>query len=174
MDRRAALRLFGGASASALAIAAAPRAFAAAGPLYKDARAPIPARVADLLARMTLPEKIAQLRAAWARKADMIDGLAFDPAKASAAFPDGIGHVTRPSDKRSVPGVAGAAGGTAARWRSPAETVAFINALQKWAVEETRLGIPCCCTRNRSTAIWRPRRPCSPRRSRSPAASTPA
>ncbi len=27
----------------------------------------------------------------------MIDGLAFDPAKASAAFPDGIGHVTRPS-----------------------------------------------------------------------------
>lgn len=142
MDRRAALRLLGGASASALAVAAAPRAFAAAGPLYKDARAPIPARVADLLARMTLPEKIAQLRAAWARKADMMDGLAFDPAKASAAFPDGIGHVTRPSDKRGVPGVAAAAGGTAARWRTPAETVAFINALQKWAVEETRLGIP--------------------------------
>ena len=142
MDRRAALRLLGGASASTLAVAAAPRAFAAAGPLYKDARAPIPARVADLLARMTLPEKIAQLRAAWARKADMIDGLAFDPAKASAAFPDGIGHVTRPSDKRGVPGVAGAAGGTAARWRTPAETVAFTNALQKWAVEETRLGIP--------------------------------
>lgn len=142
MDRRAALRLLGGASASTLAVAAAPRAFAAAGPLYKDARAPIPARVADLLARMTLPEKIAQLRAAWARKADMIDGLAFDPAKASAAFPDGIGHVTRPSDKRGVPGVAAAAGGTAARWRTPAETVAFTNALQKWAVEDTRLGIP--------------------------------
>ena len=142
MDRRAALRLLGGASASALAVAAAPRAFAAAGPLYKDARAPIPARVADLLARMTLPEKVAQLRAAWARKAGMMDGLAFDPAKAGAAFPDGIGHVTRPSDKRGVPGVAAAAGGTAARWRTPTETVAFINALQKWAVEKTRLGIP--------------------------------
>lgn len=143
MNRRAALRLLGGTSASALAVTAAPAAFAAITPaLYKDARAPIPARVADLLARMTLPEKIAQLRAAWAQKGRMIDGLAFDAAKASAAFPDGIGHVTRPSDKRGVPGISGAAGGTAARWRTPAETVAFVNALQKWAVEETRLGIP--------------------------------
>src|SRR3546814_18215485 len=72
----------------------------------------------------------------------MIDGLACDPAKASAAFPDGIGHVTRPSDKRGVPGITGAAGGTAARWRTPEQTVDFINALQRWAVEDIRLGIP--------------------------------
>ncbi len=142
MDRRHALKLLAGGSASALAFAQAPAAFAAAGPLYRDARAPIPSRVADLLARMTLPEKIAQLRAAWAQKADMIAGLAFDPAKASAAFPDGIGHVTRPSDKRGVPGISGAAGGTAARWRTPGQTVDFINALQRWALEDTRLGIP--------------------------------
>jgi beta-glucosidase len=143
MDRRAALRLLGGGSLGALAVAQAPAALAAAsGPLYKDARAPIAARVADLLPRMTLREKVAQLRAAWAQKSQMIDGLAFDAAKASAAFPDGIGHVTRPSDKRGVPGISGAAGGTAARWRTPAETVAFVNALQRWAMEDTRLGIP--------------------------------
>ncbi|RYY42728.1 MAG: beta-glucosidase, partial [Sphingomonadales bacterium] len=89
-----------------------------------------------------LLEKIAQLRAAWAQKALMIDGQAFDPAKATATFPDGIGHVTRPSDKRGVPGITGAAGGTAARWRTPAETVGFVNALQTWALNDTRLGIP--------------------------------
>jgi beta-glucosidase len=131
-----------GGSLAALALAAGPRALAQGGPVYKDAAAPIPLRVADLMARMTLEEKVAQIRTAWAAKAEMIDGLAFDAKKASAAFPDGIGHVTRPSDKRGVPGITGAAGGTAARWRTPAETVAFINALQRWALEDTRLGIP--------------------------------
>ncbi len=143
MNRRAALKLLGGGSLGAIAVCHAPLAFAQAGALYKDPAAPIPARVADLMARMTLNEKIAQIRAAWQRKGDMIDGLVFNPAKASAAFPDGIGHVTRPSDKRGVPGITGAAGGTAARWRTPRETVEFINALQKWALEDTRLGIPC-------------------------------
>lgn len=140
--RRGALKLFGGGSLAALAVCQAPVAFAQAGPLYKDARAPIPARVADLMARMTLPEKIAQIRAAWQSKGDMIDDLAFNPTKASAAFPDGIGHITRASDKRGVPGITGAAGGTAARWRTPKETVDFVNAVQKWALEDTRLGIP--------------------------------
>ncbi len=142
MNRRAALRLLAGGSLAALACAQVPATLAAADPLYKNPGAPIPARVADLMKRMTLREKIAQLRAAWAQKSEMIDGLAFDPAKASQAFPDGIGHVTRPSDKRGVPGITGAAGGTAARWRTPAQTVEFINALQRWALMETRLGIP--------------------------------
>lgn len=142
MNRRCALKWLGGGSLAALAVCQAPLAFAQAAPLYKNAAAPIPARVADLMARLSLPEKIAQIRAAWARKGDMIDGLVFNPTKASAAFPDGIGHVTRPSDKRGVPGITGAAGGTAARWRTPRETVEFINALQKWAMENTRLGIP--------------------------------
>ena len=96
MDRRSALRLLGSTSLSALAVTQAPAAFAAAGPLYKDARAPIPARVADLLKRMTLPEKIAQMRGTWAGKAGMLSGLAFDPAKAKVNFPDGIGALGRP------------------------------------------------------------------------------
>lgn len=142
MQRRVALKLLATGSLSALAIAQAPLALASARPLYRNPQAPIAARVADLMARMTLAEKVAQIRAAWADKGKMLDGLAFDPGKASAAFPNGIGHVTRPSDKRGVPGITGAAGGTAARWRTPAQTVAFINALQKWALEDTRLGIP--------------------------------
>jgi beta-glucosidase len=141
--RRAALKLLAGGSLASIALAQAPLAFAQGrAPLYKNSKAPIPARVADLMARMTLKEKVQQIRTAWQGKADMIDGLVFNPAKASAAFPDGIGHVTRPSDKRGVPGITGAAGGTAARWRTPQETVEFINALQKWALDDTRLGIP--------------------------------
>jgi len=142
LNRRGALKLLGGGSLAAMAVFHAPVAFAQARPLYKNAQAPIPARVADLMGRMTLAEKIQQIRAAWQGKADMIDDLAFNPAKASRAFPDSIGHVTRPSDKRGVPGITGAAGGTAARWRTPQQTVEFINALQKWAIEDTRLGIP--------------------------------
>lgn len=142
MKRRAALRLLAGASVAAGAVALAPAAHALAAPLYKDARAPIPARVADLLGRMTLEEKVGQMIAIWARKEEVMDGLAFDAKKASAAYPNGIGHVTRPSDKRGVPGITGAAGGTAARWRTPRETVEFINAMQRWALTGTRLGIP--------------------------------
>ena len=142
MNRRAALRLLGQASAATVAISFAPAAHALAAPLYKDARAPIAARVADLLGRMTLEEKVGQMIAIWARKAEVIDDLAFNPAKASAAYPHGIGHVTRPSDKRGVPGITGASGGTAARWRTPRQTVEFINAMQRWAVNDTRLGIP--------------------------------
>ncbi|MFC3099227.1 glycoside hydrolase family 3 N-terminal domain-containing protein [Alteraurantiacibacter palmitatis] len=143
VSRRSALKLLAGGSMAAMAVAQAPAAFAQGSqPLYKDAAAPIPLRVADLMARMTLREKVQQIRTAWQGKGDMIDDLVFNPAKASAAFPDGIGHLTRPSDKRGVPGITGAAGGTAARWRTPRETVDFINAVQRWALEDTRLGIP--------------------------------
>jgi len=111
-------------------------------PLYKDARAPIADRVRDLLGRMTLEEKVAQTIALWATKADIMDGLAFDPAKASAAYPNGIGQISRPSDKRGGPGIVNTEGGTGARWRTPADNIAFNNAAQHWAMEKTRLGVP--------------------------------
>lgn len=111
-------------------------------PLYKDARAPIADRVKDLLGRMTLEEKIAQTIALWATKAEIMDGLAFDPARASTAYPNGIGQISRPSDKRGGPGIVNTEGGTGARWRTPADNIAFNNAAQHWALEKTRLGIP--------------------------------
>lgn len=111
-------------------------------PLYRNPSVSPLQRAADLLSRMTLEEKAAQLIALWASKADVMDGLEFNPVKASAAWPHGIGQISRASDKRGGPGVGAAAGGVAANWRSPAETVAFVNAVQRWAIEETRLGIP--------------------------------
>ena len=115
------------------------------GPLYKDASQSVDARVEDLLGRMTLAEKVSQLVAIWEHK-DKIQtpNGDFDPAKASAAFPNGLGMVSRPSDRRGVTPVANGAAGAAAGQgnRNPVETATYINAAQKWAVENTRLGIP--------------------------------
>ena len=110
--------------------------------MYRNPELPIAERVRDLMSRMTLEEKVAQMIAVWAQKDAIMDGLDFSPQLASQAHPDGFGQLSRPSDKRGGPGIGAAAGGTAARWRTPANTVEFINAVQKWAVEETRLGIP--------------------------------
>ncbi|MDQ0252065.1 beta-glucosidase [Sphingomonas kyeonggiensis] len=114
-------------------------------PLYKDAGQSVDARVDDLLARMTLEEKVAQLVAIWEHK-DRIQTAAgdFDPAKASQAFPNGLGMVSRPSDRRGVTPAANGAAGAAAGVgnRNPADTATYVNAAQKWAVEKTRLGIP--------------------------------
>ena len=137
--RRQALGLM----ASTSLLAAAPAVAAKkGGPLYKDASAPIDLRVRDLLGRMTLEEKVGQIIALWATKAEIMDDLTFSPAKASAAYPQGFGQITRPSDRRGAPNGSTQAGGVGARWRTPRDTVAFIEAVQTWAVEETRLGIP--------------------------------
>jgi beta-glucosidase len=146
IDRRGVLRL--GASVSLLALlpSAARAASGAAAPLYKDQRAPIDLRVRDLLSRMTLEEKAAQLITLSRTKRDVMDEeLRFDRARASAAYPNGIGQVARPSDRGGAatannnPGQAPSPTG---RWRAPADTIAFVNAAQQWAREETRLGIP--------------------------------
>ncbi|UUL81216.1 glycoside hydrolase family 3 N-terminal domain-containing protein [Sphingomonas qomolangmaensis] len=117
-------------------------------PLYKDARQPIPARVEDLLKRMTLEEKVAQMVTIWEGKAKIQTATGvFSPEIAAKSFPNGIGQIARPYDRRGVKvaaqGGAGAAGAAAgASNRSPAETAAYVNAAQRWAVEQTRLGIP--------------------------------
>jgi beta-glucosidase len=113
-------------------------------PVYKDPRQPVDRRVEDLLSRMTLDEKVAQLETIWEQKAKVQtpDGH-FDAAKASAAFPNGIGGLARPSDYRGVTqsnGAAGAAG--EAVNRDARQTAEYVNAAQHWAVEHTRLGIP--------------------------------
>jgi beta-glucosidase len=113
-------------------------------PLYKDARQPVDKRVDDLLARMTLDEKVAQLETVWEQKAKLqtANGT-FSPELASKNFPNGIGGFARPSDYRGVTqsnGAAGAAGETVNR--DARQTAEFVNAAQHWAVEHTRLGIP--------------------------------
>jgi beta-glucosidase len=142
ISRRRALGLMAGASAIGLA----PAAFAQSTerPLYRDPAAPVDLRVRDLLGRMTLEEKVGQIIALWGTKSEIMreGGLEFDARKASRAYPNGFGQVTRPSDRRGGPQVAEVAGGTGARWRGAESTIAFVNAVQRWAAEETRLGIP--------------------------------
>lgn len=111
--------------------------------IYTDARAPIDLRVRDLLSRMTLDEKVAQLTTLSRRKREvMTDALAFDPARADAAHPHGIGQIARPSDRGGAATANDLAADSTGRWRKPADTIAFVNAAQRWARERTRLGIP--------------------------------
>jgi beta-glucosidase len=101
-------------------------------PAYKNAALPPEKRVKDLLARMTLDEKAAQMMCVWQEKAaKLIDAQGnFDLEKAKASFRrgHGIGQVGRPSD---------AAGGLNAR-----RTAELTNAIQKFFLEQSRLGIP--------------------------------
>lgn len=104
---------------------------------YWNANLPVEQRVEDLLARMTLEEKIAQIITVWdSKKAIQGEGDVFDPAKAASVYPDGIGQIARPSD-RSGPGSPRQIGR-----RNIADSVAYVIAAQKWAMEKTRLGIP--------------------------------
>ena len=110
---------------------------------YKNPSLPVEQRVEDLLARMTLEEKVQQMVAIWLQKEKIQapDGE-FDPVKASQNFPNGLGQISRPYDRRAITqgAAAGAAAGTINR--NAEDTARYINAAQKWAVEQTRLGIP--------------------------------
>ncbi len=107
-------------------------------PVYRDSKAAVEQRVEDLLSRMTLEEKIAQITTIWDGKRRFLDAAGnFDPARARAAFPSGLGHIARPSDLRGSgddPYVQ--------PFRDARQTVALVNAIQHYAVEQTRLGIP--------------------------------
>jgi beta-glucosidase len=105
--------------------------------VYKDPSAPVDSRVNDLLARMTLEEKVAQLLTLWNDKKNIFDkDFNLDSGKFTEKFPDGIGQIARPSDRTAE--------GSPRKFRglSPVETVRVVNALQKHAMNNTRLGIP--------------------------------
>ena len=108
---------------------AGPRSTAAAltGAAYRDPKLPVDKRVADLLQRMTLAEKVAQLGSVnWDKnRLDDPTTHALSPASAEKLMPDGIGEITRPSDHHDARGA-----------------VAFANAIQAFLLEKTRLGIP--------------------------------
>jgi beta-glucosidase len=119
-----------------------PVALAAATPPYKDASLPVDKRVEDLLSRMTLDEKIAQMQCTWQAKTEIQDAKGeFSAAKAQKAYPHGLGMIARPSD-RQLGQAAGAGDTGGVKNRNALETATYVNAVQKWAVEQTRLGIP--------------------------------
>ncbi len=100
---------------------------------YRDAKLPVEQRVADLLSRMTLEEKIAQLEGAWENKQFFSDPQSlfvddkgkFLPDRAAVLMKDGLGEISRPSENRD-----------------PRAMAEYTNTVQKWMRENTRLGIP--------------------------------
>jgi beta-xylosidase len=92
---------------------------------YRDATRTVGERVADLLARMTLEEKVAQLGSAWVFQ--LAAGPALDTARAALLLRDGLGQITRISGASSLDG---------------REAAVLANAIQRHLVTETRLGIP--------------------------------
>ena len=94
-------------------------------PLYRDPEQPADARAVDLLARMTLAEKLAQLGSAWVFQ--LAQGETLDVERAEPLLADGLGQVTRVSGGSTL-GAVGAA--------------RLANDIQRHLVEGTRLGIP--------------------------------
>jgi beta-glucosidase len=96
---------------------------------YQDRSRPIDARVADLLQRMTLEEKVAQLQGFQPQ-----DPHAFDE---QGTF---VGGTDAPALQKGAGSIFARAGDRF--MRSPRETVLRMNSIQRYMRERTRLGIP--------------------------------
>src|SRR5512132_280650 len=101
-------------------------------PDYKNPRLPVDQRVADLLSRMTLEEKVAQMVCLWTGRPQAkpqtdfsTDRGEFSPEQAAQVMKYGIGQIGRQRERKD-----------------PRQGAMFANAVQKWLIENTRLGIP--------------------------------
>ncbi|HEU4833247.1 MAG TPA: glycoside hydrolase family 3 N-terminal domain-containing protein [Pyrinomonadaceae bacterium] len=101
-------------------------------PDYKNPRLPVEKRVADLVSRMTLEEKVAQLTCLWTNRPQVnpqtdfgTDRGDFSPTKAAEVMKYGIGQIARQRERKD-----------------PRAGAKFANDVQKWLLENTRLGIP--------------------------------
>ncbi len=123
-------------AAAALTFAAAGRApaqdVARAGPRAPAARQSVPRSgpvaerfIAELIGRMTLEEKVAQLRSTSRRLSLSDQAGVFSPERAAPILKDGTGYVGRST--MALP---------------PRQAAVFANAIQRYLVENTRLGIP--------------------------------
>ena len=93
--------------------------------LYLDPDQPIQRRTKDLLSYMTLREKVQQLGSCWSYQFIQPNGV--DAAAFGRYLCDGIGQVTRVAGTLNQP---------------PQRSAEICNAIQRYLLEETRLGIP--------------------------------
>ncbi len=91
---------------------------------YRDPSVPVDARVADLMARMTLEEKIGQITGVWVQLEDIKASGQDEPAFLRKLLANGTGSIG-PTQTLAVD-----------------DDVGFRNRMQRFLVEETRLGIP--------------------------------
>jgi beta-glucosidase len=105
-------------------------------PAYKNPKLAVKKRVADLLQRMTLEEKVAQMLCFWGQKQTVLLGRdgKLDLDNLRSHLKNGIGQIGRLSDTGGAPSIGGVL--------SPTEMAELANKIQKFLVEETRLGIP--------------------------------
>jgi beta-glucosidase len=96
---------------------------------YRNPRLSVDERVTDLLARMTLEEKVAQLRPMARRLTLRDESGEFSEALAAPILKDGTGYV-----------------GRATMALEPRAAALFTNAIQRYLRDKTRLGIPAFMT----------------------------
>jgi beta-glucosidase len=105
---------------------------------YEDASLPIDARIADLLSRMTLEEKTAQMVTLYGFPRVLKDELPTEAWKTSM-WKDGIGNIDEHLNGNT---------GWENNLADPANDLPWalharaINQVQSWFVEQTRLGVP--------------------------------
>lgn len=99
-------------------------------PDYKNPKLSVEERVADLLNRMTLEEKVAQMIGIWGQKKSILFDENGIPTNERIVdhFPNGLGQIGRLSDTTPT--------------LSAKEMAVMANEIQKQFIEETRLGIP--------------------------------
>ncbi|HXJ89802.1 MAG TPA: glycoside hydrolase family 3 N-terminal domain-containing protein [Candidatus Binatia bacterium] len=110
----------------------------AAKALYKDPKAPIPDRVRDLLGRMTVEEKVAQLESGWTlppfgtfQVPSPIEGDHVNEAMAKKIAGNGLGTYAFLDEFLGTGGP-----------HNPRLSAQHRNLLQSWVIKNTRLGIP--------------------------------
>jgi beta-glucosidase len=102
--------------------------------VYEDASQPVERRIDDLLSQMTVEEKTCQLATLYGYGRVLKDPLP-TPEWKTRVWKDGIANIDEMHN--------GIGKFAASPYnKTPADTVKALNAVQRWFVEETRLGIP--------------------------------
>jgi beta-glucosidase len=91
---------------------------------YKNAKLPVEKRVMDLLGRMTLEEKVAQLQSTHAGRPKLTDDLFLNTKKLDSMYANGVGMINPAFDETME------------------QTIERRNRLQQYLKTKTRLGIP--------------------------------
>ncbi|WP_189582380.1 glycoside hydrolase family 3 N-terminal domain-containing protein [Litorimonas cladophorae] len=114
-----------------------------------DGRQTFSPRVEGLIQSMTLDEKLAQISCVWLKKGDFLDSEGnFQPEEVAKIHPNGVGCYARPQDTQGMEAeierkdVNDSTVIRSLTGRNPADTVALVNDIQRWHIENTRLGIP--------------------------------
>ena len=104
--------------------------------VFEDAGQPRDKRVEDLLARMNVEEKTCQLATLYGYRRVLEDPLP-TPDWKNRIWKDGIANIDEMHN-----GVGGSGDADNPHIATPAATVRALNEIQRWFIEETRLGIP--------------------------------